>query len=137
MLKQIFLGVIGLSGGLVVAGGVIALLVGLGVITRFIGLIREARRIWLFEDAIILGSLFGNWLTIFAGSPPLGLPGLFLLGVFSGIFVGGWIMALAEIVNIFPVMARRIGLVKGMSIIVIAMALGKTIGSLLQFMNIR
>lgn len=137
MIKQIFLGVIGLSGGFVVAGGVIALLVGLGVITRFIGLAREAKRIWLFEDAIILGSLFGNWLTVFEGSPPLGQPGLFMFGVFSGIFVGGWIMALAEIVNIFPVMARRVGLVKGMSIIVIAMALGKTLGCFLQFVNIR
>lgn len=137
MREQIFLGLIGLSSGFVVAGGVIALLVGLGVITRFVGIVHEARRIWLFEDAIILGSMFGNWLTVFDGSPPLGFSGLLVMGLFSGIFVGGWIMALAEIVNIFPVMARRIGLVKGMSIVVISMALGKTVGSLLQFMSIR
>ena len=36
MKEQIFLGIIGLSGGLVIAGGVIALMVGLGVITRFV-----------------------------------------------------------------------------------------------------
>lgn len=133
MKEQIFLGILGLSGGLVVAGGVIALMVGLGVIVRFVGISHEASHVRLFEDAIILGGLFGNWLTVYQSSIPLGIPGLLILGLFAGIFVGGWIMALAEIVNIFPIMARRIGLVKGMSIIVIATAMGKICGSMLHF----
>ena len=133
MKEQIFLGFIGFSGGAVVAGGVIALLVGLGVIIRFTGIAHEAKHIWVYEDAICLGGLFGNWLTIYKGSPPFGTPGLFVLGIFSGIFVGGWIMALAEFINIIPVMARRIGLVKGLSLIIIATALGKVVGSMMYF----
>lgn len=56
-----------------------------------------------------------------------------MLGLFSGIFVGGWILALAEIVNIFPILTRRIGLTKGLSLVVIAIALGKMSGSLIYF----
>ena len=59
--------------------------------------------------------------------------GLAVLGLFSGIFVGGWILALAEIVNIFPILTRRIGLTKGLSLVVIAIALGKMSGSLIHF----
>ena len=133
MKAQIFLGILGLSGGLVVAGGVIALMVGLGIIVRFVGIAHEARRVRLFEDAIILGGLFGNWLTVYQSSIHLGSVGLLLTGFFSGMFVGGWIMALAEIINIFPILARRIGLVKGMSVIVLATAIGKTLGSMFHF----
>ena len=54
-------------------------------------------------------------------------------GLFSGIFVGGWILALAELLNVFPVFVRRLGIVKGKSWVMIALALGKTAGSLLLF----
>ena len=47
--------------------------------------------------------------------------------------MGGWILALAEVVNIFPILARRIGLTRGLSVVVIAIALGKMTGSLLHF----
>ena len=133
MKEQIFLGVMGLSGGLVIAGGVIALMVGLGVITRFVGIAHSAKHVWLFEDAICLGALFGNIMTIYRPDIPLGVIGLAVMGVFFGVFVGGWILALAEIMNIFPILARRIGLVKGLSTVVIAIALGKVAGSLVHF----
>ena len=58
---------------------------------------------------------------------------LAIAGVFMGTFVGGWIMALAEIVNVFPVYCRRLGLTKGTSWIVIFLAIGKTLGSLFHF----
>ena len=131
--EQIFLGVIGFSGGLVIAGGVIALMVGLGVITRFIGISHTAKHVRIFEDAILLGSVFGTLMTVYQPTIPLDAAGLAVLGLFSGIFVGGWILALAEIVNIFPILTRRIGLTKGLSLVVIAIALGKMSGSLIYF----
>lgn len=133
MKEQIFLGIIGLSGGLVIAGGVIALLVGLGVITRFVGISRTAGRVKIYETAILAGAVCGTLMTVYQPTIPLDLPGLAVFGLFSGIFVGGWILALAEVVNIFPILARRIGLTRGLSVVVIAIALGKMTGSLLHF----
>ena len=122
-----------LGGGFLVASGVVALLVGLGIITRFTGISHTALHNRLYETAILLGALFGNVLTVYKTPVPAGTAGLVLLGLSAGIYVGGWIMALAEVIHIFPVFARRIGLTKGLSVLVIAVALGKTAGSLLQF----
>ena len=132
-MEQFYLALVGFSGGFLVAGGVVALMVGLGIITRFIGVFRAAKHIAGIEDAIWLGAVAGTIVTTFSFSLPVGvwLPGI--AGVFMGMFVGGWIMALAEVVNVFPVYCRRLGIVKGTSWIVIALALGKTLGSLLHF----
>ena len=133
--KQIIPAVVGLSGGFVIAGGVIALMVGLGIITRFVGITHTAKHVKEYETATEAGSgaIFGNLLTVHQIRIPLGIFGLVLMGVLFGIFVGGWILALAEIVNIFPIFARRIGITKGYSLIVIAIAVGKTAGSLYHF----
>ncbi|MDO5538533.1 MAG: stage V sporulation protein AB [Eubacteriales bacterium] len=121
------------GGGMLVASGVVALLVGLGIITRFIGISHTAEHSQLYESAILFGALFGNLLTVYELYVPAGMIGLGIFGVCAGIYVGGWIMALAEVIKIFPIFARRAGLTKGVSVIVIAIALGKTLGSLLHF----
>lgn len=133
MFGQIILGLIGLSSGFVVAGGVIALVVGLGIVTRYVGITHTGKHLWLYEDIILLGGIFGVLLTVYRIQVPFGAVGLALLGIGAGVYVGGWILALAEIVNIFPIMARRIGLVRGMSVVIIFMAVGKILGSLLHF----
>lgn len=133
MWVMVLLALIGLAAGFVVAGGVIALMVGLGVITRFVGITHTAKHVRLYETAILLGGIFGNLLGVYQMTLPLGAVGLIILGGFSGIFVGGWILALAEVVNIFPIFARRIGITKGYSLIVIAIAMGKVLGSMWHF----
>ena len=133
MAAHLLLGVIGISSGFIVAGGVIALIIGLGIITRYAGITHTGKRVWLYEDCVLLGGIFGNLLTIYRINVPLGGIGLAVMGIFSGIFVGSWILALAEIVNIFPVFSRRAGIVKGMSTVVICVAVGKVVGSLVHF----
>lgn len=133
MLTHLILALIAFSSGFVIAGGVIALIAGLGIINRLIGVTHTGKHIRVFETCILFGGLFGNLLTVYNVSIPLGGLGLSIIGICSGMFVGGWILALAEVVNIFPIFFRRIGLVKGVSFIMITIALGKTLSSLLQF----
>lgn len=125
--------VTGFSSGFIVAGGVVALMVGLGIITRFIGISHTAAHIRASENAILLGTIVGTILTVYEVSLPIGSWVLVIAGLFMGAFVGGWIMALAEIVNVFPVYCRRLGITKGTSWIVIFLAVGKTLGSLFHF----
>lgn len=131
--SKIFLAAVGFSGGSLVAGGVVALIVGLGIIRRFAGISHTAAHVRVYETAICLGGIWGNIMTVYFPKPPLQWPGLLVMGLFFGIFVGGWIMALAEMLNVFPVFARRLNLTKGTSWIVVGLALGKTVGSLLEF----
>ena len=92
MKEQIFLGIIGLSGGLVIAGGVTALLVGLGVITRFVGISHTADRVKIYETAISAGAVCGTLMTVYQPTIPLELPGLAVLGLFRGSLweAGSW-----------------------------------------------
>lgn len=131
--SRILLAIIGASGGALVAGGVVALIIGLGIVRRFVGISHTAVHVGVYETAICLGGVWGNLMTVYAPQFPVGQAGLLVMGLFFGIFVGGWIMALAEMLNVFPVFSRRLGLTKGSSWIIISLALGKITGSLLEF----
>jgi hypothetical protein len=131
--RQIILTIIGFGGGLVVAGGVFAFIVGLGIITRYAGITHTAHNLFLYEDCVFLGSIFGNLLFLYNLSIPFGEFFSGMMGLFFGIFVGSWSVALAEIVNIFPIFSRRINLTKGTKGIVISMAISKVIGSFIYF----
>lgn len=132
-MAHVLLGFIGFSAGFIVAGGVVALMVGLGIITRFIGLSHTAKHVMYYEDAILLGAIGGTIVTVFDVILPVGSWILIPVGLFMGVFVGGWIMALAEVINVFPVYCRRLGITQGMSWIIITVAVGKMLGSLLHF----
>lgn len=121
------------GGGFLVAGGVIALIVGLGIVNRFVGISHTAAEIRWYETMILLGAVFGDLLTVYQIQVPFGRWGLLLYGASSGIYTGGWIMALAEVVHIFPIFARRIGFTKGSGLLIWSVAVGKVIGSLLYF----
>ena len=58
-----------------------------------------------------------------------------LIGVFAGIFVGCLSIALSEVLDGIPIFARRVKLKMGLSIAVVAIALGKTVGSLVYFIK--
>jgi stage V sporulation protein AB len=134
-INQIILGVIGLGGGLVVAGGAIALIIGLGIIPRFSGVTHTAHRVLLYEDCVLLGAVVGNIIFMYQLSIPFGGVMMMIFGIFAGIFLGSWIIALAEVVNAFPILSRRIKLTKGIPLVIICISLGKLIGSLLHFSN--
>lgn len=133
MLQQFFLGFIGLCAGVIIAGGVTGLLIGLSIVPRYAGITHTARHILLYEDITFLGTVLGNLFYLWEWKLPLGMPFLILYGLFSGIFLGGWVMALAEVADVFPIFTRRIRFQKGMSIVVVCIALGKTAGSLLYY----
>ena len=58
--------------------------------------------------------------------------GIVIFGVFSGMYVGCFAMALAEILNVLPIFSRRIHLKEGMPYMVVVMAIGKALGSFYQ-----
>ena len=128
-IKQIFLGIVGISSGFAVAGGLFALFIALGVVTRFAGKTHTAEYIWYYEDAAAIGGILGNLFWIYQFPIPVGMVGVVSYGLFSGIFTGAWAMALTEIVDTVPIFSRRIKLKTGMPWIILCMALGRTLGA--------
>ena len=153
--KNLFLAIIGISAGLVVSGGVFTVLISVGLIPRFAGKMHVARKIFLLEEMVVLGTLFGNLFSVFSDYGMIGafilnhqifgvsasvgvwhLIGTVLLiaiGFFSGIFVGCLALAIAEMLNTIPIFSRRIGFRHGLGVAILFVALGKLAGSLLYF----
>lgn len=154
-IRQFLLALIGLSSGLIVSAGVFTVLISVGLIPRFAGKMHVARKIFVLEEAVVFGTLTGGFFSIFGDWGMVGefvrthelfgrdatqgiwnLIGtvfLIVFGVFAGIFVGCLALAIAEMLNTIPIFARRIGFRHGLGIAILAVALGKCIGSLIYF----
>lgn len=131
--SQIILAVIGLSSGALVAGGLFSFIVSLGVISDFADRTHTGNHILLYENAIILGAIWGNLISMYRVPPPQSQILLGIFGLLAGIFVGCWAMALAEVLNVFPIFVRRIKLVKCIPYIIVSIAVGKGIGAVIYF----
>lgn len=132
MIRYCLLAIIGFAGGLVVAAGVFAFITLLGVLNRLASKTNTAKHILLYENMVILGGILGNTWFIYQWDIPFGIIGLILFGLFSGIFVGCQAMALAEVLDVIPIFAKRIKIKYGMPYIVASIAFGKAVGAFFQ-----
>lgn len=131
--KQVFMAVVGLSSGIGVAGGLFALIIALGLVAEFADQTHTARHIFWYEDAVSAGAILGNVVSVYQLVLPLGQTGAGIFGLFSGIFVGAWAMALTEIVNVMPIFTRRMDVRRGLEVMIAAMAAGRAAGSFLYY----
>lgn len=131
--KEVLLAVIGLSAGLIVAGGLFAFIASLGVVSDIADRTHTGSKVLLYEDATTLGGIFGNLFFIYQWQIPRGAWLQPVFGTFAGIFVGCWAVSLAETLNVFPIFIRRVKLVRCIPYIILGIAIGKGIGSLVYF----
>lgn len=131
--NQILLAIIGLSAGVLVAGGLFGFIVSLGVVSDFADRTHTGKYVLLYEDAVIVGGILGNLMYVYNVSLTGGTVILGIFGLFAGVFVGGWAMALAEVLNVFPIFVRRIKILKAVPYIILSIAVGKGIGSIIYF----
>ena len=129
-LEQAALLLIGLSAGLLVAGGLFAFLALVGVVTRLAAGTTTARYLKFYEDMALLGCTAGNLFFLYRFQLPASVLFLGIYGIGAGVFTGCLAAALAEVVNMLPVLSERVGLKRGMVGIMTVFALGKLVGSL-------
>lgn len=124
---------IGLAGGLAVGSGFVAFLTVLGIIPRLTQLSKTMKMIHHYELAIVLGALTGVVGTL--RDPVIGISPYFLipLGIFGGVYYGMLAGALTEVLNVFPVLAKRLGIDGKIIILIMAIVLGKIVGSIFQW----
>ena len=127
---------VGVSAGAAASAGVFALITVIGILPRWAGHTRTARHVSLYEWSVILGGTAGNLIFLLQPS----LPGKEILeavaGLFMGIFVGGLIMSLAEVLDVFPILLRRGHIQSGIPWMVLSIGIGKMLGAYLYFSNL-
>lgn len=150
-IKYLFLGITGLSFGLLAAAGVFTVLVAVGLVPRFAGRTHTSKKVVFYEEMVIAGTTIGGFVSVFERFSHLGgwvlsmgvsaevwkwIGGFLLLlfGLFAGMFVGCLALAIAEMLDSIPIFARRIGFRHGIGIAILSMAIGKICGSLIYFL---
>ena len=146
--RIVLLWIIGISSGIMVSAGVFTVLFVVGLIPRFAGRTDTARCELFYEECLVFGAIIADILSVYPiegsfGELTVQVPHanvllttiLVLIGVFAGIFVGCLSIALSEVLDGIPIFARRVKLKMGVSIAVLAIALGKTAGALIYFMK--
>lgn len=108
------------------------MLIALGIISRFAHQTRTGSYLWVYEMVVAAGGVFGTAWYLYQWKIPIGIWGLGIYGSCAGIFVGAWAMALTEIIDTIPIFMRRIYLKKGIVLIVWSLAVGHSVGSLMQ-----
>ncbi|MGY4690184.1 stage V sporulation protein AB [Salibacterium sp. K-3] len=125
---------VGFSGGLAVGSGFVAFISVLGIIPRLVQITGTEKAFRTYEMAVTGGGVFG---TIAVLHPvTFSFPAVFTapVGLASGIFVGMLAAALTEVLNVFPILAKRVGMENNVMSLVMAIVLGKTAGSLFHWL---
>ena len=125
---------IGFAGGIAVGGGFVAFLAVLGIIPRLVQLTKSVHYVQAYEWAVITGALIGSWFslrdTVLSASHFWIVP----LGLLCGVFVGMLSAALTEVLNVLPILAKRIGVDGKIVVLLMALVLGKVLGSLFHWL---
>ncbi|NCC00417.1 MAG: stage V sporulation protein AB [Clostridia bacterium] len=132
-MKTLVLIFIGLASGFTVASALFALIVTVGVLNRLARVTHSAKSMGWYESCFALGGIIGN--VVYLYQIPFNVSGLFrigFMGLFFGIYIGCFIGALAEVVNVFPIMFHRLRLRQGLKALIWSVALGKAAGGILH-----
>lgn len=133
-LRGALLAVVGLAGGFAVGSAFTALLIVLDLVPRLVQLTRAHRRSGVFESALLAGALYWCCADFFDWVLPMAPPVLLVPAVFQGVFVGMLAAALTEVLNVIPILTKRLKLQPFLFALLLAMVLGKVAGSLVDWL---
>ncbi len=132
-IKIITVMLIGLGAGLAVGAGFVAILTVFGIIPRLMQITKTNSQIRSYEISIIIGVLFSSWYGLrdytISSSQWLLIP----IGLASGTFIGMLAAALTEVLNVLPILMKRVGFKEQVLILLMAILFGKVIGSLFHW----
>ena len=132
-MSDLLLGIIGICFGMTIAVGAAALASAIGVYPRLLAKVKGAKYILPAENCAMAGIVTGTILSVYPVRCSLFPEVLPFAGFFMGIYVGCLLMALAEVLQAFPIMFRRFHIKRGMSWLIFCVAFGKMLGSLAFF----
>ncbi|WP_066060822.1 stage V sporulation protein AB [Neobacillus soli] len=124
----------GFASGLAVGSGFVAFLTVLGIIPRLTQLTKTMKMIQHYEWAVVIGAFTG---VVGSLRDPLLNISVYLLiplGITGGVFFGMLAAALTEVLNVLPILVKRIRMDGQIIILIMAIVLGKIFGSIFQWL---
>lgn len=115
-----------------ISAGYVAFITLLGVFEKLAEKYKSNKYAHVIETLIIIGVTLGNLIFLFEWKIHTGLIGLLIFNLLGGIFIGCLAGALAETLDVFPILSRRFKIREYLPYVLIAGAVGKAIGCALQ-----
>lgn len=131
LIRYILLAIVSAAAGAAIASGYFAFISLIGVFPKLIEKVKGNRHYLLIECLLAYGATIANLIYIFRISIPITIIGLAFLCVMGGIFTGCLVGALAEVLNVFPILSRRFSIRRYIPYVIYAIAAGKLIGSMI------
>ncbi|SES76018.1 stage V sporulation protein AB [Natronincola peptidivorans] len=133
-MEYLIVPIIGFSNGIIVGSGIVALITLLDIVPRLTQLTKTYDSIKIYENIIIYSATIAAFLSLTTLGIKLGIIIIVLTGFLMGIFIGLLASALAEVMNVIPVVIRRFQIEEYVIFIVYSLVLGKTLGSFLHWL---
>lgn len=134
VLRELATVFVGLAWGLAVGSGFVAFIAVLDILPRLAQVSRSFDKIRQYERALIAGSVYWTFADFYGWIFPLPQAAVIVSGLLSGMFVGLLAGGLTEVVNVLPILAKRLGLASHIALLLFAMILGKVVGSLFEWL---
>ena len=120
--------------GSAVSAGFVAFITMLGIFDKLGEQTKSGRQIHVIESMIISGVTVGNAAYLFRLRVPVGLAGFCIFNLFGGLFIGCLAGALAETLQVMPILSRRLNIRTWLPYVIAAAALGKALGCAWQIL---
>lgn len=120
--------------GSAVSAGFVAFITMLGIFDKLGEQTKSGRQIHVIESMIISGVTVGNAAYLFGLRIPVGLAGFCIFNLFGGLFIGCMAGALAETLQVMPILSRRLNIRTWLPYVIAAAALGKALGCAWQIL---
>ncbi len=133
ILLDLISGFVGFCEGLLTGGSVIALVVILEVIPRICEFSGTEKYTWIYDDFTVLGAVWGSLSAYISIKFNFGIIPVIVWGLFSGTFVGIVAVALADVLDVIPVVLKRLRIENYVTVFVITMLLGRMLGALVYY----
>lgn len=134
LIPQMFCAVFGFSSGVVISGAVFAFITAIGVVPRIAEKTVTVESVRIYEESIMFGGMVGTLIMFFEFHLPIGKVVTAFFSFCGGIFFGALAMSLAEVLDVIPILTRRGKVEHGIYYFILAIAIGKLMGSLMYYL---
>ena len=129
-MKYLLIILIGLGGGLVVGNALAAFIVLLDIIPRLVQISETQKYRVLYQNVFALGVITSTIIYFTDFYIELNNISIGIIGLIMGIYTGIFSSALAEVLNVVPVLSKKLKFKNELKILIYALLIGKVAGSL-------
>jgi len=136
IIKYLLLILIAFGGGVTVGTATAAFITILQIVPRLTQITNTRNKIILYQVTIIVSFIFA--IVVYFGDFPLNLPKFITvpIGFIFGIFIGLLSSALAEVLNVIPILSKKLKIKDSLKYIIWALTGGKVAGALTYWLLI-